>query len=141
MPISPVISLEPGFHCPADINPHSTGVYLAYPTTEELKPTYPGHKTLVNLEHTKVGITVSSFRSRWSEYKRTFKGEVAFHPLFEMSAAQLFIYESRLLGQMCRRFRKSGSAHEWFFTPEHASEREKIVALALSLQALNDLDI
>ncbi len=100
MPISLVISLEPGFHCPSDIKPHSTGVYLAYPTTEAFKPTYRRHKTLVNLEHTKVGITVSSFRSRWSEYKRTFQAEVAFHPLFELSASQLSIYEARLLSEM-----------------------------------------
>ena len=137
MPTTLVISLEPGFHCPEDISPHSPGVYLAFPTTAVLTPTYRRHKTLVNFEHTKVGITVSSFSSRWSEYKRTFGGQVAFHPLFELSSPQLSIYESRLLGEMHRHFPKSGSAREWFFT----TEREKIAASALSLLAAKDFDI
>ncbi|MEI7465949.1 MAG: hypothetical protein WCJ87_11425 [Burkholderiales bacterium] len=137
MPTALVITLKPGFHCPEEISPRSTGLYLAFPTTEVLKPTYRGHKTLVNLEHTKVGITMSSLRSRWSEYKRTFGGEVAFHPLFELSAPQPSIYESRLLDEMHRHFPKSGSAREWFFT----TEREKIVAHALSLLAVKDFDI
>ena len=137
MPNSPFISLEDGFHCPADVNAQSTGVYLAYPTTEVLKPAYRGHKTLVNMAHTKVGITVSSFRRRWLEYRRTFGGEVAFHPLFELPVPELSAYEARLLTEMLRRFPKSGSAREWFFT----TERDSITELTRTLRVAGSVGI
>lgn len=52
----------------------SPGIYLAYPTTPELKPIYPCYKTLVNGEHTKLGIARRSFQDRERQYIRTFQG-------------------------------------------------------------------
>lgn len=106
-----------------------TGVYIAYPTSEVLKPTYRKHKTLVNCQHTKIGITVSSFHSRWTEYSRTFDGEVAFHRLIELNGADIHAFERHLLAEMNARYAKSGSAREWF----HTTERDAIARLANSL--------
>lgn len=121
---------KPGFFCPPEVRAKATGVYLAFPTTEVLKPTYRGHRTLVNLDHTKVGITTSSFHSRWSEYNRTFGGEVALYPLFELDVSTLAEFESLYLAQLLSKYPRSGVAREWFRT----TEREEISMLLNELK-------
>ena len=81
----------------SDIDMESTGIYMAYPTTTELKPTYRKHKSLVNLNHTKVGITTDCFRKRRNEYHRTFNNEVEFVPLLSMPANKLAEVEGEIL--------------------------------------------
>ena len=75
----------------------ATGIYLAYPTSPELKPTYRGHRTLVNDLHTKIGVASKSFVSRENEYMSTFNFEVAFFPILEVSVPRLHVLESRVI--------------------------------------------
>ena len=107
----------------------SPGIYLAYPTTPELKPIYPCYKTLVNGEHTKLGIARRSFHDRERQYMRTFQGEVLFHPVLEMAPAHLSEFEARVLAQLTQRYPKSGRAREWF----HTAERQAIAELVMRL--------
>ena len=64
-------------------------------------------------------------------------GEVAFHPLFELPVPELSAYEARLLPEMLRRFPKSGSAREWFFT----TERDSITELTRTLRVAGSVGI
>jgi hypothetical protein len=68
---------------------NSTGVYIAYPTSAQFKPIYRGYKTVVNLEHTKIGIAQRSFESREHGYIAAFQSEVKFFPVLELPATQL----------------------------------------------------
>lgn len=110
---------------------NATGIYLAYPTSPVLKPTYPGHKTLVNDQHTKIGIARNSFIIREDEYMRTFQHEVAFVPLLELQAYALSAFEAKVLALLRARFPLSGSAREWF----HTTERKAIAELVWQLHA------
>lgn len=112
-----------------EIPGHACGIYMAYPTSAVLKPTYRGHKTLVNHEHTKVGITISSFAARESEYMRTFGGEIAFFPLLIATPEQLPVIEMSILVKLRALFPLSGTAKEWFKT----TERESIAEIVWSM--------
>ena len=116
-------------HRALEIQGSATGIYIAYPTSPVLKPTYHGHKTLVNNEHTKIGITISSFVTRENEYMRTFSGELAFIPLVAAPLHVLAELEARLLMELRRRYSPSGSAREWF----HTTERQAIAQLVWSV--------
>lgn len=105
------------------------GVYIAYPTTSVLKPIYRKLKTHVNDEHTKVGITTDSFAAREREYRNTFQGEIVFVPLAEVPASRLMEIEKLLLGELCVRYERVGSAREWFNT----REREEISKIVLEI--------
>jgi hypothetical protein len=107
------------------ISNSSTGIYIAYPTTDTLKRTYRGHKSFVNSRHTKVGITKDSFRSRQSEYMRTFDGEIKFIPLAAISPADLPALETVILTKIRRIFSTVGNTREWFDT----QDRESIVKI------------
>jgi hypothetical protein len=107
----------------------STGVYLAFPTTATRKPTYPGHKTFVNSEHTKVGIARASFASRRSQYLFTFQSEVAFFPVLALPVLQLQSFEAELLHKVRHLYAKSGPAREWF----HTTERQALAELIWSM--------
>ena len=103
-----------------NISPSSehTGIYLAYPTTSVLKQTYRNHKSMVNDQHTKVGITVKSFRERGNEYNRTFDREVDFVPLIIMAVDELAIVEQEVLAALREEFGNVGRTREWFDTPD-----------------------
>ncbi len=79
-----------------------TGVYIAFPTSETMKPIYRGSKTKVNSRHTKVGITTDSFATRDSEYAKTFDGEVTFTPFASVPANRLKVLEDRILAAIGR---------------------------------------
>ncbi|MCE7950060.1 MAG: hypothetical protein DYH18_03025 [Xanthomonadales bacterium PRO7] len=113
----------------ANIEKTSTGVYLAFPTCTTLKPTYPGHKTFVNSEHTKVGIARHSFASRERQYIATFQSEVAFFPVLALPAAQLPGFEAELLRQVRHLYPRSGRAREWF----HTSARQALAELVWAI--------
>ena len=100
----------------------STGIYMAFPTTKKLKPTYRKHKSMVNDQHTKVGITVKSFRERSGEYNRTFDGEVDFVPLLVMDPNELAFIEKEILTALRSEFGNVGRTREWFDT----TDRERI---------------
>jgi hypothetical protein len=102
-----------------------TGIYLAYPTTTTLKQTYRNHKSMVNDQHTKVGITVKSFRERSNEYERTFDGEVEFVPLVVMEPEQLALIEKDILSALRAEFGNVGRTREWFDT----SDRTRIIEI------------
>ena len=112
------------------IDRSSPGVYLAYPTTEALKATYYGHRTFVNLAHTKVGIASVSLGSREAEYMRYFNREIVFQPLLQLHSAELRQFERQLLLQMNRRYTRSGRAREWFATSDRASIIQLVEELA-----------
>ena len=109
----------------------STGIYIAYPTTAELKPIYRGLKTKVNHSHTKVGITVKSFQSRGREYHSTFGGEVEFTPIAEVPADKLLGMEKIILIRLREKYRTVGNATEWFDT----DDREAVIAIVMSALA------
>lgn len=108
----------------------TTGVYIAYPTIKEFKPTYRGHKTLVNHDHTKVGITRSNFIAREDEYMSTFQFEVAFFPVLELSADHLARFEARLLAELSAKYPRSGTAKEWFSTTKRQAIAELVWRLS-----------
>ena len=106
-----------------------TGVYIAFPTSETMKPIYRGSKTKVNSRHTKVGITTDSFATRGSGYAKTFDGEVTFTRLAAVPANRLKALEDRILATVARRFHRVGSAREWFDT----DDREAITEIVLGV--------
>ena len=107
------------------INKNRAGIYIAFPTTDVLKPIYRQLKTQVNCNHTKVGITVKSFLSREREYMGTFDGEVEFIPIAEIPVEQLKMLEQVILTRICAKYQRVGYAREWFDT----NDREQIVAI------------
>ena len=108
----------------------ATGIYLAYSTSTVMKPTYRGHKTMVNDQHTKVGVATKSFLSRENEYMSTFQHEVAFVPLIALPVEQLSAFEGQLLLELRQRYPLSGSAREWFRTTERQLIAELVWQLA-----------
>ena len=108
----------------------ATGIYIAHPTTEILKPTYRGHKTQVNHLHTKIGITTKSFVKRENEYMRTFQYEVAFYPILIATPEVLAALETGVLQELLTCYSKSGSAKEWFFTTERQAIAELVWKIA-----------
>jgi hypothetical protein len=84
---------------------------------------------MVNHEHTKVGITTSTFVMRENEYMRTFNQEIAFLPIVVVPIHKLASLESQVLAELRNRYSLSGSAREWFRT----TEREQIAQLVWKL--------
>ena len=113
----------------ASISKTSTGVYIAYPTSLQLKPIYRGYKTVVNSEHTKIGIAQRSFESREYGYMAAFQSEVKFFPILELPASQLAEFEAELIAHLRSKYSRSGAAREWF----HTTERQAIAELVWSL--------
>ena len=111
------------------IDRSATGVYIAYPTTEVLKPIYRLLKTQVNSAHTKVGITTDSFAIREREYMRTFHGEVRFVPVIVVPATRLVVVEQALLRELCTRYSRVGRSREWF----HTVDRDGIAQLIVEI--------
>jgi len=104
----------------------STGIYIAYPTSAVLKPIYPGYKTFVNAEHTKIGIARRSFVSREHQYVKAFQAEVVFFPILELPAAALRAFEMQLLRMLLCTYSRSGHAREWFHTSERQAIAERV---------------
>jgi hypothetical protein len=112
------------------ISRSATGIYIAYPTTQVLKPIYRKLKTQVNSAHTKVGITTGRFSTREQEYMRTFNGEVRFVPIVAVPALQLRAIEHVILSEMRSRYAPVGRAREWFDTTEHEAIIQLVEAIA-----------
>jgi hypothetical protein len=86
------------------------GIYIAYPTTSELKPIYEGYKTRVNNSHTKVGKTVKSFLDREENYQTTFKNEVEFHPVVILKKVEDLDVEKDVINVLKVKYKKVGFA-------------------------------
>lgn len=102
-----------------DLN--ATGIYIAYPTTSTLKPIYRGYKTMVNNQHTKVGMAQDSFRSRRNGYLITFNGEIDFIPVAKISLDILPQIEKIVISSVAKQYEKIGRSQEWFATSDHQS--------------------
>lgn len=107
----------------------ATGIYIAYPTTDVLKLTYPGHRTYVNDKHTKVGMAKRSFRARAAEYKEIFQGEIEFIPIAVVRRLHLSGVEAQVLAALNRHYKTVGYTSEWFDT----NDRPAVVALVASV--------
>ena len=87
-----------------------TGIYLAFPTSSMLKSIYPKkqHKTMVNDQHTKIGIAKDSLRARKRSYLKTFDNEVEFVPIALVENVFLESIEDRIISELRSRFSKVG---------------------------------
>lgn len=107
-----------------------TGIYIAFPTSRVMKSIYrpKNYKTLVNDQHTKVGITKKSFASRRKGYVDNFDNHVNFIPLAIVHHDQLDVAESAVLGAINEKYKRVGRAREWFHTHEHNDLIELVFA-------------
>jgi hypothetical protein len=107
-----------------------TGIYIAYPTTSELKSIYKpkNYKTMVNDQHTKVGIAKDSFNSRSKGYYGNFDNEVDFIPLVIIDVKHLGQIEKFILSEINAEFSKVGRAREWFDT----TNRKRVTEIVFS---------
>jgi hypothetical protein len=115
-----------------------TGIYIAYPTSPILKSIYrpKNYKTMVNDQHTKVGIAKDSFASRRKGYVGNFDNEVEFIPIAIVPLGDLIEAENLILGKICNEFTRVGRAREWFNTSEH----QRIVEIVVSTLASSDFE-
>ena len=104
---------------------HRIGVYLAYPTSSQLKRIDRNLQTRVNHSHTKVGKTSSSFQVRRAYYEKVFGGEVRFEPLAEVPPERMAEVEREVLHRLSLRYSRVGHAREWFST----DDREAIASI------------
>lgn len=103
------------------LNDSATGIYLAYPRTEESRVDREGQWTLVNCKHTKVGFAAHSFRASSAQYRRDFDGNVKFMPLAEVPAQDLAEVEQALISKLSSRFPRVSCAANWFVTQDRQS--------------------
>lgn len=104
-----------------------TGIYLAFPTSSMLKSIYPQkqYKTMVNDQHTKVGIAKDSLRARKRNYLNAFDNEVKFVPIAFVEQEFLEFIEDLILLELRSRFSRVGKSREWF----HTSDRQKVIEI------------
>ena len=103
------------------------GIYIAYPTTSELKPIFKGLKTKVNNNHTKVGKCEIGFLGREKNYQKTFDKEVEFHPIVILKKVEDLDVEKDVIDVLKEKYKKVGFALEWFDTNDHESVIKIIV--------------
>jgi len=112
------------------------GVYIAFPTSETLKPIYRGAKTQVNCFHTKIGISKVSFLNRRSRYMNTFHGELVFTPLVKLLPVNMSSVEKKILQRLkLMNYNRVGNAREWFNT----NDRKEVVNIIYAV--LGELDV
>jgi hypothetical protein len=115
-----------------------TGIYIAYPTTPELKSIYrpKNYKTMVNDQHTKIGIAKDSFNSRAKGYYGNFDNEVVFIPLVIIDIKHLELIEKTILSEIKTEFARVGRAREWFNT----INRERIIEIVFCTLKLSGIE-
>jgi hypothetical protein len=116
-----------------------TGIYIAYPTTGELKSIYrpKNYKTVVNWDHTKVGIAKNSFEGRSRGYLSNFDNEVVFVPIAIVdNVSNLKDVEDLILDRLKSRFQRVGRAREWFDT----KDRTEFVSIIKSTLLSSSVD-
>lgn len=105
------------------------GIYIAYPLTDELQSIYKpkNYKTTVNKNHTKIGITVKTFKNRAKCYYDNFGTQFKFIPVFLISSDDdIIVVEKKILEAIKNEFPKRGRSKEWFET----IDRERILKIA-----------
>ena len=109
------------------------GIYLAHPTSPELKSIYKAkdYKTKVNNQHTKIGKADSSFAKAMSRYRSSFDGEIKFIPIASMDKQALGIVEDAIKVEMNSRFKRLGRSREWFDTDDRKQVRDVILQVIL----------
>jgi len=120
-----------------------TGIYIAYPTTPELKSIYrpKSYKTMVNERHTKAGIAKESFGSREKGYVDNFDGEVVFRPIAVIAVENLKPAEDVVLSALKAEFKRVGRSREWFATSNHERVIDIITATLAGSSIRHDLII
>jgi hypothetical protein len=110
------------------------GVYLAYPTSPELKSIYKAkdYKTKVNNQHTKIGKADSSFANAMSRYTSSFDGEIKFVPIASVDKQAIEIVEASIKKEMNSRFKRLGRAREWFDTDDRKQVRDVILQVIIN---------
>jgi hypothetical protein len=111
------------------ISPQAIGVYMAYPTSDVLKPIYRLLKTQVNIAHTKVGITIKSFGEREREYRRTFQNEVTFVRVAAVPLALIPVVEAAILADLGGCYSRVGKAREWFECADREAVLQRVLAV------------
>jgi hypothetical protein len=112
------------------------GIYIAYPTTSELKLIDAGLKTKVNNNHTKIGKTENGFAGREKNYMKTFDNEVEFYPIIIFEKKDdLRMAEDKIKSCLKGVYKRVGHAREWFDT----DDRESVIKIITN--SLMDLDI
>lgn len=112
-----------------------TGIYVAYPTSQTLKVTYKNAKTKVNDQHTNVGSTSDSFKSRRKGYQETFHKEVEFFPVVFLDKELVDRAHNLILDALHQHFKKVGQSDTWFETPDHQN------VLAIIIKTMEGSDI
>ena len=110
---------------------NKTGIYLAFPTSSVLKSIYrpKNYTTMVNDQHTKVGIAKDSFSSRSRGYLSNFDDEVDFQPLALIDdVEELIAAEKVVLANLRAEYLRVGRAREWFATNDHERVVEIVIA-------------
>lgn len=104
----------------------NTGIYLVYPISEKIESIFKqkNYKTKVNNEHTKVGITEKSFKSRKKCYVDNFD-DVDFMVLAIVDAKYLKIIEKEILIVIKREFNIVGYSREWI----DSNNRSRIIEI------------
>ena len=115
-----------------------TGIYIAFPTSRVMKSIYrpKNYKTLVNDQHTKVGITKNSFASRRKSYTDNFDNQVNFIPLAIVHPDQLNKAETSILKVIREKYKRVGRAREWF----HTQNRDDLIELILTTLTASDIE-
>lgn len=104
---------------------HRIGIYLAYPTTPQLKRIDRNLKTHVNHSHTKVGKTSASFKAHQAYYEKVFDRDIKFEPLAEVPQERMAEVEQEVLSRLGARYSRVGQAREWFDT----NDRETVASI------------
>jgi len=114
------------------------GIYIAFPTSRVMKSIYrpKNYKTMVNEQHTKVGITKNSFKSRRKGYIDNFDNQVNFIPIAIVHPDQLNKAETSILAVIREKYKRVGRAREWF----HTQNRDDLVELILTTLAASDIE-
>ncbi len=111
------------------ISMSATGLYIAYLTTAELKPTTRGSGTLVNNRHTNVGSTSRSFAERRAGYESDFGTEFRFEPVLELPPHEIVAVHNAVLSAIATRFNRLDGTRNWFETDDRVAIRVIITSV------------
>jgi hypothetical protein len=113
-----------------------TGIYLVYTKSSKLQSIYKqkNYKTLVNNQHTKIGITQNSFASRKKTYEANFGSDLVFKELIILDKKHLKNIEDEILNKLKLEFNKVGRSREWFDT----TDRDRIIEIVRDVLSKTD---
>jgi hypothetical protein len=117
---------------------HQTGVYIAYPASPVLKSINKSnnHTTMVNDQHTKLGISKGSFLNNKKEHRDNFDNEVDFIPVATIGSEYLGHIEAQIISAIQSEFQKVEQTNEWFDT----SDRQRILEIISNTLATSGIE-